>query len=506
LANQPTLSDTLRQTIKVLSRQRKIVGLVFAAVMVGAVLAGLFMSNEYEADMKILVLNDRAQPSVSAGTNSVAQPPEISDEELNSEVELLKSRDILEDVVLSCDLENQNQPSVRARVAKWLGWSSATATKEESLAQALIALQRNLTVQVMKKTDLIDVTYTSKYPDLSVKVLKALAGFYLKKHLEVHQIPGALAFFTHETQHYQNELARDTNRLSDFTKQYGIGSASDERDKTLAKLVDFEASMRQAQADVHDKRQRIAMLQAELQATPGRIQTQVRVLDNAALLGQMQSSLLEKELKRTELAATFNANYAPLRELNAEIAQVRSAIASQKRTPVSEQTSDTSPTHTYLMQDLAVARADLASQRAQAAALAVVVRDYRNRISGLEQRTIQQQGLDQDVKTDEENYLLYRSKFEESRISDALDQKNIANVSIAEAPEQPARPSNLGMKLIGAIGFVIATLVSIGSAFLLDSLAVTFRTSEEVEQLLGVPVLGLVQDVAGDRIESWRPA
>ncbi len=492
---QPLVSDTLRQTVTVLSRQRRTVAIVFAAIMVGALLAGLVAPKEYEAEMKILVLHDRTQPSISAGISSVTQAPEISEEEINSEVELIRSKDILQDVVLRCGLDKQRGSGRHTSIANIFGWKPRGLQGEDDrIAQAVVALGRDLKVRSMTKTNMIDVTYKSTDPRLSVKVLNVLASLYIKKHLEVHQIPGALRFFTFETQHYQNQLAGATSRLAAFTKQYGIGSASDERDQDISKLVDFEASMRQAEADVSDKMRRISMIKGELQTTPERMETQVRLSDNPALLEKMQSSLLEKELKQSELAATFNSNYQPLRELNAEIAQVRSAIEAQKQTPVKERTSDATPTHTYLLQELAKSQADLASAGAQASALAAVVRDYRARVSALEQRTIQEQALDRDVKMDEANYLLYRNKLEESRISDALDDKNIANVAIAEAPSQPSRPSSLGLLMFLSIGLVIATVTSAGSAFLVDSLALTFRTSEEVEKLLGVPVLLLLQD------------
>ena len=53
----------------------------------------------------------------------------------------------------------------------------------------------------------------------------------------------------------------------------------------------------------------------------------------------------------------------------------------------------------------------------------------------------QQDDLVRDVKTAEDNYLLYLRKREEARISDALDSKRIVNVSIAEAATVPALPT-----------------------------------------------------------------
>ena len=58
----------------------------------------------------------------------------------------------------------------------------------------------------------------------------------------------------------------------------------------------------------------------------------------------------------------------------------------------------------------------------------------------LDQRALKQADLLRDTKANEDNYLLYLSKREQERASDALDQKRIANVAIAVPPVIPALP------------------------------------------------------------------
>ncbi len=93
------------------------------------------------------------------------------------------------------------------------------------------------------------------------------------------------------------------------------------------------------------------------------------------------------------------------------------------------------------------------------------------------------------MKTAEENYLLYQRKQEEARISDALDRKRIVNVVIAEAATVPALPTSPNRFLNFVLGFFVALLTSLGLAFLVDCVDATFRTPDEVESLLGVPVI-----------------
>ena len=70
-------------------------------------MSALLLPRKYEAEMKILVNRERVDPVVTSNPEAQAGPsivPVVSEEDLNSEVELLKSRDLLEKVVVACGL------------------------------------------------------------------------------------------------------------------------------------------------------------------------------------------------------------------------------------------------------------------------------------------------------------------------------------------------------------------------------------------------------------------
>jgi uncharacterized protein involved in exopolysaccharide biosynthesis len=109
---------------------------------------------------------------------------------------------------------------------------------------------------------------------------------------------------------------------------------------------------------------------------------------------------------------------------------------------------------------------------------------------------VYQQDLVRSVKTAEETYLLYAKKGEEARISDALDQRGILNVAIAEAPVVPVLPKYSGWTILAAaVG--AAGVLSTGLAFTIDYLDPALRTPDEVVMYLSAPVLAsLPKDAA----------
>src|SRR6202171_2616291 len=114
-------SPTLRDLFTIIFRHRRLMALSFFGILLGAILAAALQPNRYEAGMKILVKRERVDPVVTSEASAQSQfALGVTAEDLNSEVELLKSRDLLEKVVLACDLQQQS----RSKLFRVLGMTS----------------------------------------------------------------------------------------------------------------------------------------------------------------------------------------------------------------------------------------------------------------------------------------------------------------------------------------------------------------------------------------------
>src|SRR5882672_6013957 len=98
----PVTSPTLRDLLAVMFRQRRLVLLSFISIFLSVLAYGVFAPS-YQAHMNVLVRRGRVDPLVTpAPTPSpMFQRDEISEEELNSQVELLRDDEILRIVVQS---------------------------------------------------------------------------------------------------------------------------------------------------------------------------------------------------------------------------------------------------------------------------------------------------------------------------------------------------------------------------------------------------------------------
>lgn len=276
-----------------------------------------------------------------------------------------------------------------------------------------------------------------------------------------------------------------------FSDQQGGVSPQLARDITLQKLNEFGANLQQTYADIASTQTRIDSLEKQAGVTPERLTTQSSATDDVQVLQGMKNTLISLELKRTELLTKYQPTYPLVQEVDKQIADTRTSIAHEEAKPLKAETTDRNPTYAWINEELAKAKADEAGLQARAASLKAVVEQYQETARTLEQKGIQQQDLLRQVKTDEENYLLYQHKREEARMTDALDRKRILNVAIAEQPVPPSIQTNTRWVVLLA-GILLALGGPIAVAFVLEYTNSSFRTPSEVFSELNIPVLAAV--------------
>ena len=99
---------TLRDFLAIGFRQRRLMVTTFIALLGAVVGIALVLPKQYEAQMKILVRHERVDSVISAERETPRQTQtEVTEGELESEAELLKSKDLLAKVVIACNLDKE---------------------------------------------------------------------------------------------------------------------------------------------------------------------------------------------------------------------------------------------------------------------------------------------------------------------------------------------------------------------------------------------------------------
>jgi uncharacterized protein involved in exopolysaccharide biosynthesis len=477
---------TLRDVVTPLFRRKRLLRGSFVGLALVVIAATVLLAGTYKCRMEILVDRERMDPSVSSEATSqtpvVALP--LTEEEINSEAELLLSPDLLRQVVLANDLQDREKTMVSAVLHRGRpdDWYIASAVKH---------LGQTLNIDVVKKTNMIEVSYKSKDPKIAFGVLDKLADLYMQKHLTVHRPTGSYEFFAKETDKYKQALADSEARLAGFGKAEGVVAPDVERADLAQAAMNSVAAFHQAQQAIAADEQRISHEEAKMKEMPARSSTQEVSNSANLLLQQLEQSLLAARLKRSQLVLKYDPSYPLVQEADQEIAQTQASIADAQKTQFINQTTDRDPTYELVREDTAKTQADLSSQKATATALQQSIKSMQEEMVSLDQKALKQADLLREVKADEGNYLLYLSKREQERTSDALDEKRIGNVAIAVPPVMPILPAYSPIVVL-AVGCFLAAFLSICGVFVMEYLDSSFRTPAEVFEVLGIPVLACV--------------
>jgi uncharacterized protein involved in exopolysaccharide biosynthesis len=126
----------------------------------------------------------------------------------------------------------------------------------ERVERAARRLAKKLRVEPIKKTNLIAIGYAADDPQVAARVLRSLENAYLKKHLNVHRPGGELRFFTQQAQESNRQLEEAKLQLLRFSTEHGVVAAGLQRDLTLQKLSEVDASHRQTNVDMAETERR----------------------------------------------------------------------------------------------------------------------------------------------------------------------------------------------------------------------------------------------------------
>ena len=474
---------SLRALFAPLHRRKRL--FIASFVILFALLSALSLlkGGTYEAHTSVLVSRERVDPLLtSAATQQmVSVTPPLTDEEINSEVELLKSYDILEKVVLANGLDTPKSKSI-------FDLLHPGETKEQRTARAVKGLANKIKVETPTKTNLINVTYSSSDAATAYGVLQALTALYLEKHAAVHRPQGSYQVFSGEAQTYKDALLRTEARMRELGQKEHVADPDEERTYLAQQLANNIGVLHTTEQAIAADQERLRTDQEQMASTPSRSATKEEVNASDVLLQQLGSALLAAQTKRAQLAMKYDPNYPLVKEADQEVAAVQAAIAEAKNTSYVNKETDRDPTFELLREDLVKTRSDLAAHQAALAAARQSVAEIQAQMVQLGEQSLEVADLQREAKADEQNYLLYLSKSQQERTSDAFDRTRIENVAIAVPPSLPVLPVHGPLFLVALAG-VASFVLSLAIAYCADFLDPSFHSPRHVEETLGIPVV-----------------
>ena len=407
----------------------------------------LVFPKKYASEMEILVNNERQNPVVSTdATHYSRQAQEENEMQVNSEGELIQSWDILKDVVLETGMAQVD----------------TSTPSQEDIEKAIKKLSRNLTVEPVKKSQMIRVTVLARTPEMANRVMRELESRYLQAHVQVYNSNGTYELFEQQANDYARDLSKSEVRLADFRKSYTLIESPDEQQLLAQRFTETRAACEDIDAEIAQLSKRIDAAGGAVKRIESRIVTQKRDMPDADLAQRLSSTLVDLKNRRTEMATKFRDDDRLVAQLDEEIANTQAMLDLANRQSHTEITTDVNPVEQATEKDSVADQIALAGLRARQAKVKQYLAQYQVELTRFASATVEHDALIRKVKENEGNYLLYAQKREQARIEDVLDRRHVANVAIAEQPTLTFQPAIPVLIIVLPLVWIVAGCIGVG--------------------------------------------
>ncbi len=481
---------------------------IFLTIVGVGMTVTLLQEPTFESTIKIMVSRDRIDPRITASDRSVEmERADLSDEEFNSELEILQSRQVLEAVVKEQKLDATIAPSSwRQAVSAWLKKLRGTTEQTPQppyvqLEQALQMLRANLEVVPAKKSRVINITYRAGNPESAARVLETLYRKYTDHQLNLRQQAEAAQVFNEQTDRFNHKLNESTNAIKRFDQTNNVTNVAAQKDWLLKQFYEASNLLESARAGIREGDQRVQSLQSQLASQPALIESEKRTVYVPAL-DKMKEELMTLELQQSQYRQKYKPDFRLVRETEQRITQLRELIKREETAPPSERTTSLNEVHRRLTNDLLEAQTNLRALREREKTSTALVTQYQAQLSKLDALGFEKQELERARNLNEEAYLLYQKKAREAEVVSLLNREKVVNFNLVESAgvnHQPITPKPL---LNLAVLILLGAIAAVAAAAVLEGLNPKVRSIYMLEQDLNLTVLASIPNIEQFRGEN----
>jgi uncharacterized protein involved in exopolysaccharide biosynthesis len=498
----------LSDWIDLLVRRRVIALEVGVAVLGLFILITLMWPPTYCSTAKILVQSNRAQYLVSpdlqasAGGNRALGIQPITQEDLNSEAQLLTSLYLVREALAGLpqprgDTGASSTVMNLANVAlnlPVLGYNSLhhtpVVTPRDIWAMKLSAY---ISAQPIKLSNVLEVSFRSHDARWSHAFLQRLLNEYLAYHGHISHDPEAERFFTKQAGLLQARLEQAENKLRSFEVQTGITDVRAQKQALVSRLSDLQIQAARANTAAASVHEQVASLEGELKDTPLQINKETRSEQNIAL-AQLKPELMQLRAQRAELLARYQPTSQRIQQIDAKIAAAQTILDRENHLEVRERSTDLNPVWVTLDTNLEQAKTAEASDQASIKALTGQIQGLQDQINQMTNNAVILARLERQVATEREAYMSYVRKSEEARTAQALNINKILNVSIAEPPTVPLEPLFPKVWLNLIAGVAVAVILGSIAAYWEESHDDRIFTTATIAEVSGLSTVAILRD------------
>jgi uncharacterized protein involved in exopolysaccharide biosynthesis len=514
---QGYMAFSVRDFLYVLFRHKWKIILFFLVVVATITVSTLLSKEIYRSEAKLMVRLGRESVALdpTATTGQVMHVGQSRESELNSELEILKSRELVQKVVdtigsrtllggVPPESSKATMQPGKENLKKFVDTLQQVATELKNLLiqlgiqypltereKAIVQFIKNYRVEVQKNSNILFISYEGPGHDLSQITLTTLINFYLEKHSVMHRTSGSHEFFNNQTDQIRNQVAKVEEELLRLKSKTGVASLEDQRRILMNRIGSLQQESESTQAALSISQAKIQELKKKLaDLSPTLVTQETKGTGNYAA-DLMRARLYELQLKEQDLLSKYTENSKLVQEVRRQIQEAQALLAKEEPTRT-QVTTGINTAYQDLNLELIKETATLSSLGAKSNILKTQLEAARREITELNNTEFKMVGLQRDLNLLEAKYRKYAENLEQTRVDQALLNNKISNISVVQAPTTLPEPVKPRKALNVVLGIILGILGGIGLGFCWEWVDHSLKTPRDIEEKLKLPILASI--------------
>lgn len=433
-------------------RARWVIAIATFVVILGAVTTYTLLAPKSYTAFSTVLIDAKPDPILGAVINGGA-----SQAYLMTQVDIISSRRVA--------LRAAQQLNLSRTPQLYAQWQESTGGKGDFNAWAADLIRAGIQAQPSRGSNVITITYSAADPNFAAAMTNAFVQAYLDTTIDLRASPAKQynSFFDSNARQIKAQMEAAQAKLSEFQRSEDLLATDERVDMEMARLNELSTQLVGMQALVAESsnRQKAAAAQGDkapdVMVSPLVMTLKGDLVRNETQLEQMSTRLGEQHPSVVELKASLEDTR---RKLDAEIKRVTSSVGVN---------------NTVTMARLAATRAEMDAQRAKVMKL----KSVHDQAAILQQEVVNSQRA-------------YEGVIARLNTATLESQAVPVSVSVLESATPPILPSSPRIKQNIGFGLVIALVLAIGMALLIEQFDRRLRTSLEAEALLSEPVIAVI--------------
>lgn len=458
---------SIMQFWRVLQKRRWLVlgslALVVLVVMAGA----LILPKRYEASARLLLDLDGND---DLSLERVVMPIGLDlNTKLETQIRILQSNTIAISVIKQLGLHHQKVFAGRRTVPTNRDFDHVDL---KTRAKLMEAFHKSLTIQLIPKTQIVEVHFRSKDPGLAAQVSNAVAATYIEYNFQTKYRATLQTsdWLTKQLDDLKRHAADSQEKLTAYQKKTGILGTDETHNIILDKLEELNKQLSAAEGDriVKEAKYRIGMTEnPELIAN----------IAPESILGALYKQRAQFRSDYAQLTAKYGRSYPRVVQLESELTELDQAIPPE------------------IKKVGAAIRAEYQASLKSEQMLQASFDKQKGEAYKLNQDAIQYAIMRRDVESSRDLYDGLLKKLKEAGIMAGLKSSSISIVDQASQPVEAVEPNiplDLALSLMGGL------LGGAALAFVVENIDTSLRTPQDIETYCQLPSLGVIPRLAAN--------